>query len=609
MPGRGTPWRFSKGVKDRIGSADIKDDEITTDDIKQGTIKLEDLDTEVTDAIAGAGDGVGYDSIADEGGEILPQRSEINFVGAGVVATDDTTRTTVTIAGGGGYDTIQEEGTPVAQETTIDFQGAGVTASAGTGKTIVTIPGGGGGSNNLEGGIMFQFDMFLIGEQAFDETFNLIGGAGAEFGNFAVQAGGVLEVLGQGGFAGGKFGYVADGSGNQYNWFDFTGKDVTGKFGFGLESVTDVSIYLGFVDAEVAVGTTIVAQETPFSEATYFRLHSTTSGNWFAVTMSGGTKTETDTGVTAGIDVIDEFKIQYNDGVNVVFSINGTTVAIHTTNLPATDLGLIMGGNELTTTQKRLAIDYVQVEYPRDGGIGGGSGSEGEGVDLETVVELEDEFLSNDDTSIHQAWGNLGQGGVAGQSVFPVQVGGVFDMFHNNGVVGDLYGLEHGGQGNDFAHFDFTGNDCTGKFGVGFNGLTDMSAWVGFMDGFLADLQNPASIANIETNLTEGAYFRWHSTTSGNWFAVTMNGGTKTETDTGIAVTTGNIIKLKIVYEDATRVIFSINGSIVATHTTNLPATDLGFIIGGATLSVPNTNGEETSPHGVDYFQITQPRL
>ncbi len=52
-------------------------------------------------------------------------------------------------AGGSGYATIQEEGTPVAQESVIDFQGAGVTATPGTGKTIVTIPGGGGGGGGL----------------------------------------------------------------------------------------------------------------------------------------------------------------------------------------------------------------------------------------------------------------------------------------------------------------------------------------------------------------------------------------------------------------------------------------------------------------------------
>ena len=45
--------------------------------------------------------------------------------------------------GAGGYNLIQEEGTSLPARTTIDFQGAGVTATDDGTKTIVTIPGGG----------------------------------------------------------------------------------------------------------------------------------------------------------------------------------------------------------------------------------------------------------------------------------------------------------------------------------------------------------------------------------------------------------------------------------------------------------------------------------
>lgn len=47
---------------------------------------------------------------------------------------------------GGGYDTIEDEATPLTQRTTINFTGAGVTATDSGGKTVVTIPGGGGGA-------------------------------------------------------------------------------------------------------------------------------------------------------------------------------------------------------------------------------------------------------------------------------------------------------------------------------------------------------------------------------------------------------------------------------------------------------------------------------
>lgn len=59
---------------------------------------------------------------------------------------------------------------------------------------------------------------------------------------------------------------------------------------------------------------------------------------------------------------------------------------------------------------------------------------------------------------------------------------------------------------------------------------------------------------------------------SGNWEAVTANADTKTTTDTGIAqATTYKTFKF-VVNAAGTSVVFSIDGSTVATHTTNLPA-------------------------------------
>jgi len=48
--------------------------------------------------------------------------------------------------GGSGYATVEDEGTPLTQRTTINFVGAGVTASDSGGKTQVSIPGGAGAS-------------------------------------------------------------------------------------------------------------------------------------------------------------------------------------------------------------------------------------------------------------------------------------------------------------------------------------------------------------------------------------------------------------------------------------------------------------------------------
>jgi hypothetical protein len=56
--------------------------------------------------------------------------------------------------GGGGYTTVENEGSPLTQRTTIDFVGAGVTAADVGGKTVVTITGASGSlaatGNNYE---------------------------------------------------------------------------------------------------------------------------------------------------------------------------------------------------------------------------------------------------------------------------------------------------------------------------------------------------------------------------------------------------------------------------------------------------------------------------
>lgn len=49
-------------------------------------------------------------------------------------------------AGGGGYNLIEEDGTPLTARTTINFTGAGATATDVGGKTVVNIPGGSGGN-------------------------------------------------------------------------------------------------------------------------------------------------------------------------------------------------------------------------------------------------------------------------------------------------------------------------------------------------------------------------------------------------------------------------------------------------------------------------------
>lgn len=94
-------------------------------------------------------------AVADEG-TALPRRASINFVGAGITATDDPTnkRTVVTVPSGSGH-TIEDEGTVLSSRSKLNFVGAGVTATddAANDQTVVTIPGSSGGSGGGSGAV------------------------------------------------------------------------------------------------------------------------------------------------------------------------------------------------------------------------------------------------------------------------------------------------------------------------------------------------------------------------------------------------------------------------------------------------------------------------
>ncbi len=157
MPGRGANWRgVGKGLQDRIGSGEIEDESLLSEDIKDGTIQEVDLDTALQAKVNSGGEANTNSNEGTGEGTLSKTKSGVNLPlktikqGTNITITNNADDVTIdATGGGGGYDTIQEEGTPVAQESAIDFQGAGVTATAGTGKTIVTIPGGGGGGSGV----------------------------------------------------------------------------------------------------------------------------------------------------------------------------------------------------------------------------------------------------------------------------------------------------------------------------------------------------------------------------------------------------------------------------------------------------------------------------
>lgn len=87
-------------------------------------------------------------------------------------------------------------------------------------------------------------------------------------------------------------------------------------------------------------------------------------------------------------------------------------------------------------------------------------------------------------------------------------------------------------------------------------------------------------------DVTDGAYFRYtHGTNSGELEAVTANNGTRTATDTNVVLGAGTFSNYEIrVNAAGTSITFYINGTLVATNTTNIPTgagrwTGLGFKI------------------------------
>lgn len=94
----------------------------------------------------------------------------------------------------------------------------------------------------------------------------------------------------------------------------------------------------------------------------------------------------------------------------------------------------------------------------------------------------------------------------------------------------------------------------------------------------------------------DGFYFR--TVENSNWQAVTRSGGVETASDTGVAVSTTNYQLLDIT-ATTTSVIFKINNSTVATHTTNITS--------AVNLGLNHYNSLITSTaSGVRYSNITE---
>jgi len=402
MPGRGTPWRgVGKGKQDRIGSGEIEDDSLLSEDIKDGTIKEIDLDTALQAKVNAVGGG-GH-TIQDEGTP-LTQRTNLNFVGTGVVASDgieDTT--TVTIAGpdGVGYDTVDEEGTPLtkrstlrfigepvtaqdsestttitvfppqiqdegvnlnAKRNTIDYVGAGVVATDGPGnKTTITIAGGGASFNPLTdiiiNDVAWFYDEFFYPDPVFGSpNFHFEGVANTFVAQNSTINGVVRTTTTTVINNIARLNLCASG---------LTAIDVTKNFRntWRLTIDTNVSLtalFCGFTpEAQFPSGAfPFASRPTP-----YIGFFWNGSGNILAQTHNGVTPNSTDTGV-AMTQIPHVYDITF-DGTTMLFFIDAVQVASFTTNLPSGNLSAIATHQTGTAGLSGLQYDSFLIANSR----------------------------------------------------------------------------------------------------------------------------------------------------------------------------------------------------------------------------------------------------
>ena len=107
----------------------------------------------------------------------------------------------------------------------------------------------------------------------------------------------------------------------------------------------------------------------------------------------------------------------------------------------------------------------------------------------------------------------------------------------------------------------------------------------------------------LAASVTNGAYFRYtHGTNSGKWQAVTINAGTETAQDTGVAAVASVFSIFKVVVnDDATQVDFYIDGVLTNSITTNIP-TSTGLTVGQSAV-IEKTAGSTSRSLYIDYVE------
>lgn len=107
------------------------------------------------------------------------------------------------------------------------------------------------------------------------------------------------------------------------------------------------------------------------------------------------------------------------------------------------------------------------------------------------------------------------------------------------------------------------------------------------------------------TDFSNGFYFEADPNSDTEWQCKTADGGSRTTTDSGVTIAQDTVYRLRIVCDGAGTVTFYINGTLVATHTTDLPDTDDFY---GPICNVHKLAGTTSKLVIADYFYMKQAR-
>lgn len=105
---------------------------------------------------------------------------------------------------------------------------------------------------------------------------------------------------------------------------------------------------------------------------------------------------------------------------------------------------------------------------------------------------------------------------------------------------------------------------------------------------------------SITADYANGIYFEYDDSASANWRCKTASASTRTTVDSGVAVAAGTWVKLEIFTTNAaTSFSFAINGTTVATISSNMPTTDVS-----PNMHIIKSIGTTSRLAYIDYFVL-----